>query len=85
MAEPFTDQLLLDRDQVQTLLRISSRTQWKRFMDSPQGKLLPKPVSIGGSLKWYRDEVIIFVRHHLERTEVPKEDTKEDTKRVSKT
>jgi hypothetical protein len=72
MAEqPYANQLLLDRSEVRKLLGITSRMGWKRFMDSPQGKLLPAPVSLGGTVKWHRDEVLAFVRL-LARTEAPK-------------
>lgn len=70
MTEPFADQLFLDKSELRKLLGIKSRTAWKRFLNSPEGKLMPAPVSLGGT-KWHRDEIIMFARM-LKRIDAPK-------------
>lgn len=70
MAEPFEDQLFLDKSDVKKLFGIKSRTQWDRFLKSTEGKLMPAPVSLAGT-KWHRDEIMAFARL-LKRIDVPK-------------
>lgn len=58
----FPNQALIDRHELRTMLGIESDTSWRRFLETPVGKLLPKPVAWGTTVKWHKDEILAFIK-----------------------